>query len=83
MCVSQGRPITIYPGLNCKLTDTIFLRDIDDVYNVAAGREAGEFVIRRHDGGRTLLFASSDREEIVKVSILEVFPELSHTTVFK
>lgn len=64
----QGRPIAIYPGLNCKLTDTIFLRDIDDVYNVAAGREAGEFIIRRHDGVRTMLFASRDREEIVKAS---------------
>ncbi|KAG8732817.1 Ras GTPase activating protein ira2 [Ceratobasidium sp. 423] len=62
--ITSGRPIAIYPGLNCKLTDTIFLRDIDDVYNVAAGREAGEFVIRRHDGGRTMLFASRDREEI-------------------
>lgn len=68
--------MTIYPGLNCKLTDTIFLRDIDDVYNIAAGREAGEFVIRRHDGGRTLLFASSDREEIVKVSFFAVFPKV-------
>ncbi|KAG9100039.1 Ras GTPase activating protein ira2, partial [Ceratobasidium sp. 370] len=64
--VASGRPMPIYPGLNCKLTDIIFLRDIDDVYNVAVGREAGEFVIRRHDGGRTLLFASRDREEIVK-----------------
>ncbi|CCO27597.1 Neurofibromin AltName: Full=Neurofibromatosis-related protein NF-1 [Rhizoctonia solani AG-1 IB] len=64
--ITGGRPIAIYPGLNCKLTDTIFLRDIDDVYNVAAGREAGEFVIRRHDGARTMLFASRDREEIVK-----------------
>ncbi|KAG8745587.1 Ras GTPase activating protein ira2 [Ceratobasidium sp. 414] len=64
--VASGRPMPIYPGLNCKLTDFIFLRDIDDVYNVAVGREAGEFVIRRHDGGRTLLFASRDREEIVK-----------------
>ncbi|KAG8696350.1 Ras GTPase activating protein ira2 [Ceratobasidium sp. 394] len=64
--VASGRPIPIYPGLNCKLTDIIFLRDIDDVYNVAVGREVGEFVIRRHDGGRTLLFASRDREEIVK-----------------
>lgn len=64
--ITSGRPIAIYPGLNCKLTDTIFLRDIDDVYNVAAGRETGEFVIRRHDNGRTMLFASRDREEIVK-----------------
>ncbi|KAJ1309139.1 hypothetical protein OPQ81_004812 [Rhizoctonia solani] len=64
--ITSGRPIAIYPGLSCKLTDTIFLRDIDDVYNVAAGREAGEFVIRRHDGARTMLFASRDREEIVK-----------------
>ncbi|CAE6422943.1 unnamed protein product [Rhizoctonia solani] len=64
--ITSGRPIAIYPGLNCKLTDTIFLREIDDVYNVAAGREAGEFVIRRHDGARTMLFASRDREEIVK-----------------
>ncbi|ELU45404.1 RasGAP domain-containing protein [Rhizoctonia solani AG-1 IA] len=65
-CSYVGRPIAIYPGLNCKLTDTIFLRDIDDVYNTAAGREAGEFVIRRHDGARTMFFASRDREEIVK-----------------
>ncbi|KEP55513.1 RasGAP domain protein [Rhizoctonia solani 123E] len=64
--IRSGRPIAIYPGLNCKLTDTIFLRDIDDVYNVAAGKEAGEFVIRRHDGARTMVFASRDREEIVK-----------------
>ncbi|KAF8681504.1 GTPase-activator protein for Ras-like GTPases [Rhizoctonia solani] len=64
--ITSGRPIAIYPGLNCKLTDTIFLRDIDDVYNTAAGREAGEFVIRRHDGARTMFFASRDREEIVK-----------------
>ncbi|CAE6527674.1 unnamed protein product, partial [Rhizoctonia solani] len=64
--IKSGRPIAIYPGLNCKLTDTIFLRDIDDVYNVAAGKEAGEFVIRRHDGARTMVFASRDREEIVK-----------------
>ncbi|KAH7343309.1 hypothetical protein B0J17DRAFT_171910 [Rhizoctonia solani] len=64
--ITSGRPIAIYPGLNCKLTDTIFLRDIDDVYNMTAGRETGEFIIRRHDSGRTLLFGSRDREEIVK-----------------
>ncbi|QRV73161.1 GTPase-activating protein [Ceratobasidium sp. AG-Ba] len=45
--ITSGRPMPIYPGLNCKLTDIIFLRDIDDVYNVAVGREAGEFVAIR------------------------------------
>ncbi|KAG5638080.1 hypothetical protein H0H81_001930 [Sphagnurus paluster] len=56
----------ISPGLSCKATEIIQLADISDIYNVAIGTDACEFIIRRSRGGVTEYFSSPKREAIVR-----------------
>jgi neurofibromin 1 len=51
------------------VNEIILLTDIGDVYNVATGQEANEFILRRSRyGGGALYFSSPERDAIVRVS---------------
>ncbi|KAL5507799.1 IRA2 [Sanghuangporus vaninii] len=56
----------VYAQFSCKTTEIIPFGDIGDIYNVATGRDANEFIIRRNRNGGTLYFSSPDRDHIVK-----------------
>ncbi|KAI0686496.1 hypothetical protein BC835DRAFT_1523052 [Cytidiella melzeri] len=53
--------------LSCRATEIIPLADISDVYNVATGHDAHEFVVRKIRHGSTMFFTSPSRDTIVKV----------------
>ena len=57
----------VYAQFSCRTTEIIPFVDIGDIYNVATGRDANEFIIRRNRNGGTLYFSSPDRDHIVKV----------------
>lgn len=63
---------TISNALSCRATEIIPLADISDVYNIATGRDANEFIIRKIRHGTTLYFTSQARDAIVKVGYLTV-----------
>ena len=52
---------------SCRATEIVSLADISDVYNVATGHDANEFIIRKIRHGTTLYFTSATRDTIVKV----------------
>ncbi len=54
-------------SMSCRATEIIPLADISDIYNVATGHDANEFIIRKIRHGTTLYFTSSTRDSVVKV----------------
>ena len=68
----QMKATSISNALSCRATEIIPLADISDVYNIATGRDANEFIIRKIRHGTTLYFTSQARDSIVKVSRLVV-----------
>jgi len=51
------------------MNEIILLTDIGDVYNVATGQDANEFILRRSGYGGALYFSSLERDAIVHVSV--------------
>lgn len=66
----KAQPLS--PALACKATEIIYLKDVNDIYNVSTGQDPYEFIIRRIRQGVTLYFSSSMRETIVKVSLDQI-----------
>lgn len=65
--ITSAKAQPLSPSLACRSTEIIYLKDVNDIYNVSTGQDPFEFIIRRIRQGVTLYFSSSMRETIVKV----------------
>ncbi|KAJ3551785.1 hypothetical protein NM688_g4509 [Phlebia brevispora] len=64
--ITTMKATNINNALSCRATELIPLADISDVYNIATGHDANEFIIRKIRQGTTMYFTSQARDAIVK-----------------
>ncbi|KAF7975643.1 hypothetical protein HWV62_9093 [Athelia sp. TMB] len=62
--ITSAKAQPLSPSLACRSTEIIYLKDVNDIYNVSTGQDPFEFIIRRIRQGVTLYFSSTMRETI-------------------